>query len=347
LFLDQFSVSFEKHHEHPIKLYGSIPLHQGWQALRSVILSLNLGFFNEALAKLANLSGERDDWGRRATCENLQLDADQNGGWSNKVSPWRLLLHHPLDKVTMLISYASQNASADTDSQAEKYRNVVSILRESLEDMANNIGSDWLSFQHALDWNVLNEEEYPRDRCFKKYGEYDPTPKRKWYKSAEVFRFARVQHERLSDRGRRREVGNAFKRGGYNGRGHRIQTRQICFAWNFLPTAAPVPPKLQGKKLTYTAELAEEYRKTDQLRKLTYDKLWPHKYEVATAGGLIGEMGICHPKRWILASEDYTECCGLSGRLTETEDVRSKGIGMPVTKAWKPRAKKMKSGSGE
>jgi hypothetical protein len=85
--------------------------------------------------------------------------------------------------------------------------------------------------------------------------------------------------------------------GGNSGGGRRIQTKQICFAWNFLTTTTPVPPKLQGKKLTYTTELAEEYRKTDQLRKLTYDKQWPHKYEVAAADGFVGEMGIFHPKR--------------------------------------------------
>jgi hypothetical protein len=61
LLLDQFSVSFEKHHEHPIKLYGSVLLHQGWQALRSVTLSLDIGFFDEALAKIANLSDKSDD----------------------------------------------------------------------------------------------------------------------------------------------------------------------------------------------------------------------------------------------------------------------------------------------
>jgi hypothetical protein len=58
---------------------------------------------------------------------------------------------------------------------------------------------------------------------------------------------------------------------------------------------------------------------------------------------LIGEMGLCHPKRWILANEEYTEYYGLSGRLTEAEDVESKGIGMPVKKVRKPRAKKVKS----
>jgi hypothetical protein len=81
----------------------------------------------------------------------------------------------------------------------------------------------------------------------------------------------------------------------------------------------------------------------DQLRKLKWDNLWPHKYEVAATDGLVGEMGIRHPKRWTLASEEYTEYYGLSGRLTESEDVESKGIGMPITKMRKPRVKKAKT----
>jgi hypothetical protein len=129
-----------------------------------VTLLLDIGFFTEALTKLANLPGESDNWDRHVVRDNLQLDADQNGGWSKKgVSPWRLLLHYPFDKVTIPISDDSQNDSTDTDAQAEKSRNVVSILRESLGDMANNIGSDWLSFQHALDWKILGQEEYPLD----------------------------------------------------------------------------------------------------------------------------------------------------------------------------------------
>jgi hypothetical protein len=130
---------------------------------------------------------------------------------------------------------------------------------------------------------------------------------------------------------------------GNSGSGRRIQTEQICFSWNFLPTATPVPSKLQGKKLTYTTEHAEELRKTDQLRKLKYDNQWPHKYEVASADGLVGEMGVFHTKRWILASGGYDEYYGMTGRLTETEDVESKGIGMPLVKARKPRAKKAKA----
>jgi len=41
--------------------------------------------------------------------------------------------------------------------------------------------------------------------------------------------------------------------------------------------------------------------------------MWPHKYEVAAADGLVGEMGIRHPKRWVLASEEYCEYYGFMG----------------------------------
>jgi hypothetical protein len=68
--------------------------------------------------------------------------------------------------------------------------------------------------------------------------------------------------------------------------------------------------------------------------------VWPHRYEVAAAEGLIGEMGIRHPKRWILASEEYDDYYGMMGRLTEAEDVESKGIGMSLAKMRKPRVKK-------
>jgi hypothetical protein len=70
-----------------------------------VTLLLDIGFFTEALTKLANLPGESDNWDRHVARDNLQLDADQNGGWFKKgVFPRRLLLHHPFDKVTIPIS---------------------------------------------------------------------------------------------------------------------------------------------------------------------------------------------------------------------------------------------------
>jgi len=347
VFFDDFSNDFEQECGHPISLHGSIPLHQGWQALRTVTLTLNVSFFDEALAELAMIpEAEKDNWRHQEVTQKLTLDASE--GWGRrKISAWRALLFHPFDKVTLLITDTSDNSEKGTDTQIEKYRSAVSMLRDSLNGMGENCGHDWLMYQHALDWAVICEQEDEFStpaRYFDKYGEYDDTPKRKWYKSAELFRFARVQYQRLGNRGSRREVEKAALRD-YIRTGQRIQTKQVCFAWDFLPTTAAVPKKLVGKMHTYTAQHAGQMRRKDQLRELKYENMWPHKYEVAGADGLIGEMGIRHPKRWVLASEEYCEYYGIMGQLKEAEDVESKGIGMSLWKA-KPRAKKSEAEEG-
>lgn len=347
MFFDKFSNDFEKESGYPISLYGSIPLHQGWKALRSVTFTLDISFFDEALTEIAMIpEDEKDNWRRQEVGQQkLMLDASE--GWGRKISEWRALFFHPFDKVTLLTTNASEDADDGTGSQTEKYRSVVDILRDSLDAMGEGCGHDWLMFQNALDWDAICEEEYgdPPARFFNKYDEYDSTPKRKWYKTAELFRFARVQHVRLGDGGSRKYIEKQALRD-YIRMGQRIQTKQINFAWNFLSSSIPTPKKLLGKKHTYTAERAESLRKTDQLRRLKYDNQWPHKYEVAAADGLVGEMGIRHPKRWVLASEEYDEYHGVMGRLTATEDVESKGIGMPLWKARKPRAKKVEGEEG-
>ncbi|KAI4944069.1 hypothetical protein J4E91_008924 [Alternaria rosae] len=346
VFFDKFSNDFEKECGHPINLYGSIPLHQGWKALQSVTFTLDISFFDEALAEIAMIpEDEKDNWRRQEVGQKLMLDASE--GWGRKISEWRALLFHPFDKVTLLITDASEDTDDGTGSQIERYRSVVDILRDSLDAMGEGCGNDWLMFQNALDWDAICEEEYedPPARFFNKYDEYDSTPKRKWYKTGELFRFARVQHVRLGDRGSRKYIEKQALRD-YIRRGQRIQTKQINFAWNFLPSTTPAHKKLIGKKHTYTAAHAEGLRKTDKLRKLKYENQWPHKYEVIAGDGLVGEMGIRHPKRWILASNEYDEYNGLMGRLTATEDVESKGIGMPLWKARKPRAKKVKGEEG-
>ncbi|KAI4909859.1 uncharacterized protein J4E92_010475 [Alternaria infectoria] len=323
--LDRFSQRFEKYHGHAIKLFGSIPLYQGWEALRTISLTLDIDYFTEALAEIAMIpEAEKDNWRRGEVLEKLELhvDTERNG----KIPQWRALLLHPFDKVTLLITDASRDKDSDKTAQLEKYSHVVDILRDSLTDMGDQIAYDWLMFQDALDWDAICEQE----------DEYLPAPEREWYKTAELFRFARVQYKRLSDGDWREEVEQAGLLGNKTRR--RIQTKQINFAWNFLPTTTTVPKKLVGKRHTYTAEHAEEMRKTDQLRELKYENQWPHKYEVAAADGLIGEMGIRHPKRWVLASEEYCEYYGMMEQLKDAEDVESKGIGMPLWKA-KPRAK--------
>ncbi|KAI4908373.1 hypothetical protein J4E90_008998 [Alternaria incomplexa] len=339
VFFDEFSGDFEQECRHPISLHGSVPLHQGWKALHSVTFTLDISFFDEALAELAMIpEAEKDNWRHEEASEELKLHAGT--GWRGEISQWRALLLHPFDKVTLLITNASDNSKKGTDTQIEKYRSVVGMLRDSLNTMGENCGHDWLMFQNSLDWDAICETEYgdPPARFFNKYDEFDDTPKRKWYKTAELFRFAQVQHERLSNRGSRKYVEKQALRD-YIRTGQRIQTKQINFAWNFLPSTTPAPEKLVGKMHTYTAQHAGQMRRKDQLRELKYENMWPHKYEVAGADGLIGEMGIRHPKRWVLASEEYCEYYGIMGQLKEAEDVESKGIGMALWRA-KPKAEK-------
>ncbi|KAI4951788.1 hypothetical protein J4E86_007204 [Alternaria arbusti] len=344
VFFDEFSNDFEQECGHPISLYGNIPLHQGWKALQSVTFTLDISFFDEALAELAMIpEAEKDNWRHGEVAQKLTLNASED--WdSHKISEWRALLLHPFDKVTLLITDASKDVDDLTSTHIEKYLSVIGMLRDSLDGMGENCGHDWLMFQNSLDWDAICETEYgdPPARFFNKYDEFDDTPKRKWYKTAELFRFARVQHERLSNRGSRKYVEKQALRD-YIRTGQRIQTKQINFAWNFLPSTTPAPEKLVGKMHTYTAQHAGQMRRKDQLRELKYENQWPHKYEVAAADGLIGEMGIRHPKRWVLASEEYTEYYGMMGQLKEAEDVESKGIGMPL---WRARPK-VKKGEGD
>ncbi|KAI4709365.1 hypothetical protein J4E89_006114 [Alternaria sp. Ai002NY15] len=342
MFFDEFSNDFEKECGHPISLYGSIPLHQGWKALQSVTFTLDISFFDEALAELAMIpEAEKDNWRREEASEDLKLHAGT--GWRGEILQWRALLLHPFDKVTLLITDASKDVDDLTSTHIEKYLSVIAMLRDSLNTMGENCGHDWLMFQNSLDWDAICKEEHEApDRFFNKYDEYDSTPKRKWYKTAELFRFARVQHERLNDRGMRKYIGKQAARD-YIRTGQRIQTKQVCFAWNFLASGKPTPKKLVGKMHTYTAQHAGKMRRKDQLRELKYENMWPHKYEVVAADGIVGEMGIRHPKRWVLASEEHTEYYGFMGQLKEAEDVESKGIGMSL---WRGRPKAEK-GEGE
>ena len=295
-------------------------------------ISLDVGFFAEALA-------EHDPEDNNPFHSNL-LSAS---AYLHRDIQWRRLLNRPFEKVTLLIIDCNRKEGTSNSEQLPNIDKLPSLLRSTLEEMGENIGSNWLSYQTALDFNFICQQEEPPRHHFDKYGEYDPTPKRKWYKSAEAFRVARVQYDRLSTKGGRREVERRYIKGDDEGlSARRIQTNQICFAWNLLPPATPLPGKLKGQKFRYTAEHAESLRKTDQLRKLKYDNAWLHRYEVMGADGLVGEMGIQHPNRWILASEEYDDYHGLMTHLEEVEDVESKGIGMKLTKSRKPHSRKGK-----
>jgi hypothetical protein len=90
---------------------------------------------------------------------------------------------------------------------------------------------------------------------------------------------------------------------------------------------------------------AEKLRETDELRKLKYENQFPHHYEVVSADGMVGEMGLRHPKRWELTSEESTEGENFMEHLKDSEAMESKGIGMKLTKARKSRGKKAEKDS--
>lgn len=255
---------------------------------------------------------------------------------------WRKLLHLPFERVTLLVTN-DRNSGTNTANASSQV--LLKFLRGILKSLGETIGHNWQSYQIALDFYADSAAEYnPPEHHFNEYDEYDPTPKRAWYDSAEEFRIARVQHKRLENGGGR-DARYRFLKGDDKGlEARRIQTRQLCYAWNLLPLASPLHGKLTGQKFMYTPERVESLRKTNEIRELKYENAWPHRYEVSSADGLVGEMGFHHPKRWELASEEYDDYRGWMRHFEYAEEVESKGIGMKLTKARKPRVKKEEKG---
>lgn len=150
----------------------------------------------------------------------------------------------------------------------------------------------------------------------------------------------RVQHTRINNGGRELAEHSILRPDRPMAR-RRILTKQSCFAWHFLAPNAKAP-KLAGTKQIYSAEHAESLCRTDLLQKLKYENQWPHSYELSGALRMVGEIGVHHPKRWILASTDYDGQHGLMQRGTEEHKVERKGIGMEMKKARKAKTVKRK-----
>jgi hypothetical protein len=324
IFLDQFTVDFEKQHAFSIKLSNNIPFGQGWQALRSITLSLDMDYFTDFFARYKS---KNDRYQGQLT--HSTLDASR-GYYNHLPPPVYKFLRHRFDKVTLLVTDALVDAVSVDEDRLQKYQDMATTLRDSLDTMTEEIGNDWLGYQSSLDL-----------ACFDDYEQLQPL-KRLPQHTAEIWRFQCVQYKRINTKHGLREAMSSSHGG------RRIQAKQISFACNFLPSSNPAPAKLQGKKLTYPADIVERFRKEDKMRRLKYEKQWPHKYEVMAADGLVGEIGIHHPKRWILASEEHTEYKGVTHgmweNLMKAEDGESSGIGMDIVKAKKPRAKKAKAG---
>ena len=337
LFFDQF-ISVETEQRAPlVRLHGGLPSYQSWEALRSVTLSLDISHIVE-----------RDEEGQlRLVDESTALDADR-AYHGNPTTQWRLLLERPFDKITLLVTDASNGEGKLTDNEIGNYELAVETLREYLIFMGDNIGEEWDEFQTCLDMEelpkVVPQEHSPGYRYYDKSYEcpccgwyeddtYNP-PDRKDFATEKLYRFARVQYERLRDKDYRTRVeAYACVRGNASLTTRRIQTKTICFAWNFLPPNSKMPTKLQGQKFRYTEKRVARLCEQNDMgtpKRWQYDEAWPHRYEVSANKTLIGEMGISHPNRWTMASDEYDRYSGMMCELIDTANVESKGIGMEV-----------------
>jgi hypothetical protein len=191
-FFDGFVVDFEKQQGVPIKLASTIPIYDGWHALKTVTLSLDISFFAEALAKY-EIDGENHGF-------DSDLGADY--GWSRPITPWRELLQWPFQKVTVLIADSAQARISSEEEQLIKHRKIRMILRGTLRELCESICGNSMAYQLEMDRDAFYWEKHPPRFHINKYEKYDPTPKRKWYSSAEESRFARVQHTRMNNGGR-------------------------------------------------------------------------------------------------------------------------------------------------
>lgn len=264
-YLEEFCVSFQETHKLPLCLHGTVPVYEGWAKLRSFTLSIDIA------SLLADYEPEDEyKWSRTQECFDR---TDSHIGFM-----WRQLLYLPFNKVTLLVTNTSTDAQVPPDTSA-----LAKFLRSTLSSLAETIGYNYQSHLVALDHHAAMDYEYgePRPHQIDRYGEYDPTPKRAWYTSAEEFRFARVQYERICDRSHSKWVHKQWIRGDDQVlHAPRIKTKELCFAWDVRGADAMSNAhgklKLVGKKYMYTLERAEKLWAKDELRKRRYENLWPH-----------------------------------------------------------------------
>ncbi|KAF2642120.1 hypothetical protein P280DRAFT_541701 [Massarina eburnea CBS 473.64] len=316
---DFFQQHGTKYPDTKLRLYKPIPFREGWAALRNITISVPYSFLERKI---------KDPDNGDYSC--YIFDVMHQGVYEEI---WRLLWNQPFDKVTFHVTDPDASTPSGPD-MITKYREAIQKLHNTLEMMDWLIGCEWLEFQDGLD---MKKWETKWDADFQ-------PPKRADYDSADDFRFARVQWKRLGDREERKAIVQrwlGYINGGDTGELKAgILTKQICFAWNFLASGEPSPDKLLGQKHTYSPEHAEELRKVDMLRTLKYDKLWPHRYEVSGADGLVGEIGMAHPRRWQLASEEASEWDSMWLFYDVAEDVESAGIGSDIVKVEKEQGRK-------
>jgi hypothetical protein len=111
--------------------------------------------------------------------------------------------------VTLLLTDPSSKADSSSalETKTNEHEEVVWYLQGALDDIADNTSDDWDDFQDALDMQVINQTRAQIERHYDSDHEDfwpvmpDTTPKRKGYELDELYRFPRVQHKRLTDRG--------------------------------------------------------------------------------------------------------------------------------------------------
>jgi hypothetical protein len=279
LFIQEFSTRFRLKYDANITLYKPIPVCGGFSALRNITLSLPFSIFN---------------FGNSRTLPPTPISFR---AWEDF---WKLhLLRRPFDKVTFIVQDGDRPWH---DTQTERNA-IADAFRAQLEVITWYICDDWHAYQKNLDSALLNKEKYG-DGAYPDSKHCDRGPERRHFRTAEQYRIAQVQWKHLFER-----WGFMKYRASWPSRSARVCVKHICFAWNLLNTKSSTASldsiKMKGKKFTYTKEYAEKLRKYEEMRRLKYDNVWPHRYEVMSADGLVGEMAIVSPRRWTMARDEY------------------------------------------
>ncbi|KAJ4290406.1 hypothetical protein N0V90_010622 [Kalmusia sp. IMI 367209] len=366
VFMDDFKTNLEIDDNEVILFPGTMPLYNGWGALRSITLSIDLVFEYY----LDGGGGQEEEYEEAEEDEEVGEEEDE------LVSKLKLVFYafflRPFDKVTVLFT--------DSEPDIKNHKvNAIRGIKEKMYDIIENIGQMWKNFlaaddihQYCQDHNRLRLDcEDPGDqnegkcngvgpKCIWdesvdgreikhtcKFMEDEDTSKLEMktrnYNSEEEYRFARLQQQRFF---------NHYKPGYFDDKRYtettrlshtqrRPQTKQMVFAWDFRDTTEPFRGKLKGRKKRYTQERVRWFATQDLLQPPQnyeeYDKEWPHLYDVCSHDSMVGEIGIVHPKRWMLSSTEGTFeqldpmlCWFPRG---EVQDVESEGIGMPITEA--------------
>ncbi|KAL1604966.1 hypothetical protein SLS60_004507 [Paraconiothyrium brasiliense] len=133
----------------------------------------------------------------------------------------------------------------------------------------------------------------------------------------------------------------------------RFQTNEIVYAWDFRASIEPFRGKLTGGTFRYGPKYVKDLAEYEHLHVPTttaeYDEQWPSRYLLESEDLMVGMVGIKHPKRWVLASQELCDPDGMpysgineflheyyGARRTETESL---GVGMPIVELRRSKKK--------